>query len=236
MSGPSGRPTAVPYRSPRPPPLGRSTRACAPPPHCGLPGLSHVKHGPCRHPGPPAPPPPTPPSWTAIFKEHLDPQLRWRIYTDSSWRVAPTPTPDDFFLEPGTHQGGGLHHLYSGLGLPMTMELLAISAGLELLDALSLSGTVCSDCQGLVKKLLHPHALRRTPATAGFPLIRACARRVRHPSRQLQRTRSHPERSGTPRSGWDQSQWGIFLADHYARSPTSPPPGPPSTDCGAHPL
>ena len=105
----------------------------------------------------------------------------------------------------------------------MNVELLAISAGLELLDALGISGTVYSACQGLVKKLHHPHVLRRTPANPGFPLIRVCVRRLRHPSRQLQLIRSHPERSWTPRSAWDQSQWWIFLADHYARAPTSPP-------------
>ena len=108
-------------------------------------------------------------------------------------------------------------------GTPINMELLAISAGLELLDALDLRGTVFSDCQGLVKKLLHPHVLRRTPASAGFPLIRACARRLRHPSRTLQWVRSHPERSRTPRSAWDQSHWGIFFANRYARSPSAPP-------------
>ena len=83
-------------------------------------------------------------------------------------------------------------------GVPMTKELLGISAGLELLDALSLTGTVFSDCQGLVHKLLHPHVLRRTPVGPGFPLIRACVRRLT-PSRKLQWIRSHPERSGTPR-------------------------------------
>ena len=41
--------------------------------------------------------------------------------------------------------------------------------------------------------------------------------------RKLQWTRSHPERSKTPRSGWDQSQWGIYLADLFARNPASPP-------------
>ena len=106
----------------------------------------------------------------------------------------------------------------------MTMELLGISAGLELLDALNLTGTVYSDCQGLVRKLCHPHVLRRTPAGPGFPLIRACVRRLTHPLRTLQWVRSHPERSGTPRSGWDQSQWGIYLADLFARNPASPPP------------
>ena len=40
--------------------------------------------------------------------------------------------------------------------LPMTMELLGISAGLELLDAVSMTGTVYSDCQGPVRKLHHP--------------------------------------------------------------------------------
>ena len=98
------------------------------------------------------------------------------------------------------------------------MELLAISAGLELLEALDLTGTVYSDCQGLVKKLHHPHVLRRSPASVRYPLIRACVRRLHRPTRTLQWTRSHPERSG-----WDQSQWGIYLADLYARNPLSPP-------------
>ena len=105
----------------------------------------------------------------------------------------------------------------------MNMELLAISTGLELLEAYDLEGTVYSDCQGLVKNFQHPHVLRRTHASAGFPLIRACARRLQHPSRKLQWVRSHPERSRTPRTAWDQSQWGIFLADRYARTPASPP-------------
>ena len=94
----------------------------------------------------------------------------------------------------------------------MNMELLAISAGLELMDTLDLHGTVFSDCQGLVKKLLHPHVLRRTPTSASLPLICAYARRLQHPSRTLQWVRGHSERSRTPRTAWDQSQWGIFLA------------------------
>ena len=191
------------------------------------------------------PPPDPPPSWTDIFKEHLDPQQRWRIYTDGSWRAALPPTSHDYFLEPGGMQGGGcivvtqdsadwattpiyvlpftvpsMAEEYGGI--PMNMELLAISAGLELLDDLGLQGTVFSDCQGLVQKLLHPQVLRRTPASAGFPLIRACVRRL-HPSRTLQWVRSHPERSRIPRTAWDQSQWGIFFADRYARSPFAPP-------------
>ena len=110
----------------------------------------------------------------------------------------------------------------------MNMELLAISAGLELLDTLKLRGIAYTDCQGLVKKLLHLNVIRRTPASAGFSLIRACARRLRHPSRSLQWVRSHPERSRTPRAAWDQSQWGIFLADLYGRTPAAPPvPGLP---------
>ena len=31
----------------------------------------------------------------------------WRIYTDGSWKPDPSPIPDDYFSEPGTHQGGG---------------------------------------------------------------------------------------------------------------------------------
>ena len=62
-----------------------------------------------------------------------------------------------------------------------------------------------------------------SPASAGFPLFRACARRLLHPSRTLQWVRSNLERSRTPHTAWDQSQWGIFLADRYAQTPTSPP-------------
>ena len=100
-------------------------------------------------------------------------------------------------------------------------SLLALSAGLELLEAFDLEGTVYSDCQGLVKKLQYPQVLRRTSASAGFPLIRSCARRLQHPSRKQQWVRSYPERSRTPRTGWDQLHWGIFLADRYACTPAS---------------
>ena len=52
-----------------------------------------------------SPPPNPPPPWTVFFQEHLDPQRRWRIYADGSWKVA--PSPNDFFLEPSGAQGGG---------------------------------------------------------------------------------------------------------------------------------
>ena len=183
---------------------------------------------------------------TDIFRDHLDPQLHWRIYTDGSWKPDPSPSPDEYFSEPGTHQGGGCIVVTQDIedwaqapiyilpftvprlpaelgGMPMTIELLGIYAGLELLDALSLTGTVFSDCQGLVRKLHHPHILRRTTAGPDYQLIRACVRRLTPLSSKLQWTRRHPERSGSPRSGWDQSQWGIYLADLYAGAPRSPP-------------
>ena len=99
-------------------------------------------------------PPPTPsPPWTNVFRDHLDPQLSWRIYTDGSWKPDPCHTPDDYFSEPGSNQGGGcivitqdtadwvrapiyilpftVPRLAADLGgVPMTMELLGISAGL----------------------------------------------------------------------------------------------------------
>ena len=49
-------------------------------------------------------------------------------------------------------------------GSPSNMELLAIAAGLELVDTLELMGTVYTDCQDLERKPLHPHAIRRNSA------------------------------------------------------------------------
>ena len=42
----------------------------------------------------------------------------------------------------------------------MNIELLAIVSGFELFETLRLSGTVCCDCQGIVKKPLHPHLIQ----------------------------------------------------------------------------
>ena len=75
-------------------------------------------------------------------------------------------------------------HLRYEAWLRVNVELLAIS--LDFLATLDLQGPVYSDCQGFVMKLLHPNVIRRTPASAGFLLIRACARRLQHPSRSLQ--------------------------------------------------
>ena len=95
------------------------------------------------------------------------------------------------------------------------MELLAITGGMEVLDTLGLAGTIYSDCQGLIRKLLHPHVLRRNTTGPGYPLLRYCVTTLRHHLIQLSWTRSHPERSNVPSNCWDQNQWGIFLADRF---------------------
>ena len=95
------------------------------------------------------------------------------------------------------------------------MELLAITGGLEVLATLGLTGTIHSDCQGLIRKLLHPHVLRRNTTGPGYPLLRYCVRTLQHHPIQLSWTRSHPERSHVPPNCWDQHQWGIFLADRF---------------------
>ena len=47
-------------------------------------------------------------------------------------------------------------------------------------------GTGLLRLPGLCHEALAPERIRRTPASAGFLLIRACARRLQHPSRSLQ--------------------------------------------------
>ena len=184
--------------------------------------------------------------WTDAIAAHLDPARHWRIYADGTWHPHTPPHTDHYFHAGDTHTGGGclvlmatdehwargpifvLPFTADGLstdqgGSPALMELLAITGGLQALDHLHLSGTVLSDCQGLVRKLAHRHVLRRNPTSAGYPLMRDCARSITT-ARTLQWIKGHPERTRTPCSGWTQDQWGNYLADLYARSPASSPP------------
>ena len=61
-----------------------------------------------------------------------------------------------------------------------------------------LTGTIHSDCQGLIRKLLHPYDLRRNATGPGCPLLRYCVNTIRHHPIQLCWTRSHPQRSNVP--------------------------------------
>ena len=182
------------------------------------------------------PPPPTP--WMAELQDSLPTTNKYRVYVDGSWRPATPPVAEDYFGIGGTHEGGGsiiitqehadwrsrpilvipFHtpRLPPELGgLPSIMELLAITGGLEILGTLGLTGTIHSDCQGIIRKLLHPHVLRRNTTGPGYPLLRYCVRTLQQHPIQLCWTRSHPERSTTPPHCWDQHQWGIYLADRF---------------------
>ena len=189
---------------------------------------------------------PTRAHWTDTIRPLLDPDKHWRIYADGSWKARTTPHHDHYFSMGDSHCGGGslvimasdgdwAHHpiivlpittegLDSTLGgSPTLMELLAITGGLQILSHLNLSGTVFSDCQGLVRKIDQRHVLRRNPTNAGYPLLRDCVRSL-NPHRTLQWIKGHPERSRTPRSGWTQDQWGNYLADLFAGDRTRTPP------------
>ena len=133
--------------------------------------------------------------------------------SDEDWEHHP------IVVLPFTAEGLDPHHG----GSPTLMELLAITGGLQILSHLNLSGTVFSDCQGLVRKIAQRHVLRRIPTNAGYPLLRDCVRRL-DPHRTLQWIKGHPERSRTPRSGWTQDQWGNYLADLFAGDPSRTPP------------
>ena len=79
------------------------------------------------------------------------------------------------------------------------MELLAITGGLQILPYLNMSGTVLSDCQGIVRKLTQRDVLRRNPTSPGYPLLRYCVRSLA-PTRTIQRIKEQPERTLVPRS------------------------------------
>ena len=110
--------------------------------------------------------------------------------------------------------------------VPTTLELLAISAGLEFLEALGLTGTVFSDCQGLVKNLRHLHVPPADPRWPGYHLIRACVRHLTHPRRKLQWIRCHPNARGRPALGGTN----LMGPRSFAPSPRSTP-----LNRGAHP-
>ena len=99
--------------------------------------------------------------------------------------------------------------------LPSIMVLLAITGGLEVLATLGFTGTIHSDCQGLIRKLLHPHVLRRNTTGPGYPLLRYRVTTLQHHPIQLCWTRNHPERSNVPPHCWDHQQWGILLANRF---------------------
>ena len=189
---------------------------------------------------------PTRAHWADKLRPHLDPTKHWRIYANGSWKASATPHHDHYFSLGDSHSGGGSLVIMASeedwanhpiLVLPFTaedldpsqggspnlMELLAITGGLQILSHLNLSGTVLSDCQGLVRKIGQRHVLRRTPTNAGYPLLRDCVRSLT-PHRTIQWIKGHPERSRTPRSGWTQDQWGNYMADLFAGDPTSTPP------------
>ena len=62
-------------------------------------------------------------------------------------------------------------------GCPALMELLGVTSGLEILRpmrSVRIARDFHTDCQGLVKKLQHPHVLRRNTSGPGYLLLRNC--------------------------------------------------------------
>ena len=154
------------------------------------------------------------------------------------------PLADDYFGIGGTHEGGGsivitqeneqwrsrpilvipfhTSRLPADLGgLPSIMELLAVTGGIEVLATLGLTGTIYSDCQGLIRKLHHPHVLRCNTTAPGYPLLRYCVTTLQHPI-QLRRLRSHPERSNAPQL-LGSTLIGSEAPTLQNTTPTSPP-------------
>ena len=182
-------------------------------------------------------PAPPPTHWA-----RLDPSVHWRIYVDGAWGPSPTPTIENYFWDGNSHAGGAASSLWprsghrslsspsqpnrsprtkTASGSPFMMELLALTGTLQLLAHLQLRGTVCSDCQGLIRKLQQRNVFRCNTTSPGFPLLRDCKRMIAS-TRSIQWIKVHPERSQTPQSGWSQDQWGNYIADHYARLPHTP--------------
>ena len=173
--------------------------------------------------------------WMLELKDLLPPENTYRVFVDGSWRPATPRAVDDYLEIGGTHEGGGsivITHDHENWrtrlilviafhtpclppdlgGLHSIMELLAITGGLEVLG---LTGTIHSDCQGLIRKLLHPHVLRRNTTGPGYPLLRYCVNTIRQHPIQICWTRSHAERSNVPPNCWEKHQWVFFLADRF---------------------
>ena len=79
------------------------------------------------------------------------------------------------------------------------------------------------------------HLAPRPPSDSinpGYPLMRECVRSPA-PTRTIKWIKGHPESTRAPRSDLTQDQWGNYLADLFASSPTSLPLGLPPDTRGA---
>ena len=82
-------------------------------------------------------------------------------------------------------------------GTALVEELLAIQAGLQLLNSLHLRGTVYSDCLGAVKKISRRWSTGRSFLDAGAALVTS-SRAVLSEHIHLKWIKGHPERSDLP--------------------------------------
>ena len=181
----------------------------------------------------------TPPAWVEPLRPILLTTHSWSIYSDSSWRrAAPVQSKAVFGLQ-GSHQGRGALFLSADLPdwcstisaasfeIPLTLralggsahvaELLAIHAGLHLLSALHLRGTVYTDCLSAVKKINRRWSPGPSFQEAGAALVASC-RAYLSDSISLKWIKGHPERSEHPPSAWSRHQWGIYLADAISKN------------------
>ena len=182
------------------------------------------------------------------LKDLLPPESTYRVYVDGSWRTALPAVAEDYFGIGGTHEGGGSIIITQNWrsqsilvipfhtprlppeigGLPSIMELLAITGGLEVLATLGLTGTIYSDCQGLIRKLLHcmySGVTPRVPVTLSSAT--ASPRYNTTSSNSVGRvvTRNEPTSlptAGTNTNGVSSQQNASKAHNHQTTTPTSP--------------
>ena len=113
-------------------------------------------------------------------------------------------------------------------GLPSIMELLAIIGGIEVIATLSLSGIIHSDCQGLIRKLLHPHVLQRNTPPATLSSDTA--------SQRSNNTRSGSSRRAATRNGLTSHPTAGTSTNGASSSPTASPAPIPQTTTPTYPF
>ena len=95
-------------------------------------------------------------------------------------------------------------------GSPQLMNLIGLKDIIQVLDALDLEGSVYTDRQSLVKKLQHPHVLRRSTGSPGIRPSTMLHYYAPHMECSPSTDPQSPGFTSNPLSEWNQNNWDPF--------------------------